>query len=442
MRIAYLTSIYARASDTFIRNEVIALRARGNTVHTFSIRQAGIHEEVSQQVRQEQSTTDYILSHRRLFLMWEFLCLSCQHPGRMIDTLKLAYAIRPAGWKSLVMHLAYMIEAAYLARRLVYHRVQILHNHIAENSASVALFASCLSGIPFSMTVHGPGIFYDPRKWALAEKVRHAVFTVCISDFCKSQIMVFADPAYFHKLHVVRCSVGTEFTEGRVTPVPERSQLVCIGRLCAEKGMLLLIEAFAQHVAHGGKANLVLIGDGPLRPAIEAAIDTHRIGHVVTLLGWQSSDAIRTAIEESRALIVSSFAEGLPVVIMEAMALGRPVIATRIAAIPELVVDGENGWLVTPGSVAEILRALDTATAMSAESLQSLGQCAAQSVHALHDVTIEIGKLERLLQGAVRKVEDSFQVVRESNGKRDDGQRRVGMTTRREHRRAGNKQVL
>lgn len=442
MRIAYLTSIYARASDTFIRNEVIALRARGNTVHTFSIRQAGENEEVSPQVRQERSTTDYILSHHWLFLLYEFLCLCCQHPGRMINTFKLAYAIRPSGAAALARQLAYVIEAAYLARRLVQFRVQILHNHIAENSASVALFASKLAKIPFSMTVHGPGIFYDPRKWALAEKVRHAKFTVCISDFCKSQIMVFADPSTFHKLHIVRCSVGAEFSDADLLPVPSAPQLVCVGRLCAEKGMLLLIEAIAEHVANGGAGNFLLIGDGPLRAAIEDAITTHRIGHVVKLLGWQGSHAIRLAIEQSRALIVPSFAEGLPVVIMEAMALGRPVIATRIAGIPELIVDGENGWLVTPGSVSQLVCALDEAVTMSSMSLQTLGQSAATSVRRLHDVATEIDKLERLFQRSITSVEENFQVVSEPNGKSDDGQRRIGMSTCREYCRTGDKQIL
>ena len=396
MKIAYLTSVYGRASDTFIRNEVLALRQRGHTVRTYSIRRADPTEEVSAEVRREQHTTDFILLHPRTALLRAFLVMLCSHPRRMLDAFSLAWSTRSPGLKALVLQGIYLVEAAYLAQQMQAHGTQILHNHIAENSATVAMLASRLSGVPFSMTVHGPGIFYDPRRWALADKIRESAFTACITSFCRSQCMVFASPAQFAKLHVVRCGVGQGFTNVAATPVPDAARLVCVGRLCPEKGMLLLIDALARFIAGGGRCELVLIGDGPSRPQIEAAIDAHRLQRSVKLLGWQNSEVIRAEILRSRALVLPSFAEGLPIVLMEALALGRPVITSRIAGIPELVTHRENGWLVSPGCVDELVEAIAQVCSASQETLARMGRRGAMRVRRAHDVDTEAAKLEAL----------------------------------------------
>jgi len=400
MRIAYITSIYARASDTFIRNEVIALRRRGHDVFTYSIRRADEDHNVSQEVRDEQATTDFILSHGGAALLTAFLSLALSQPGRMLAALKLAWATRSPGMKALLWQFIYVVEASYVARRLRAQGVEILHNHIAENSASVAMLASCLSGIPYSMTVHGPGIFYSPVKWALPEKIRRSAFTVCITHFCKSQCMVFADQADFDKLKVVRCSVGADFSNVAALPIPDAPKLVCVGRLCPEKGMLLLVEAVARHIAQGGRCELSFIGDGPSRPLIEKMIAQHGLAGSVRLLGWKGSADVRKEIEASRALILPSFAEGLPIVIMESMALGRPVITSRIAGIPELVEHGRNGWLAAAGSIDELAAAIGEATAAPASQMQAMGQAGVADVRRLHDLDTEIDKLEQLFKGA------------------------------------------
>lgn len=399
MNIAYITSIYARASDTFIRNEVVALRQRGHTVHTYSIRKAEEDQHVSDEVRREQASTDYILSHGAAPLLGAFFAAMVGMPAALLRTARLAWSIRVPGVRGSILALVYLIEAAYLARSLKQRGVQLLHNHIAENSATVAMLASALSGIPFSMTVHGPGIFYDPRKWSLATKIKRSAFTVCITSFCKSQCMVFADQQDFDKLHVVRCSVTREFTGVAPLPIPEAPRLVCVGRLCPEKGMLLLVQAVARHIAAGGRCQLRFIGDGPSRKPIEQLIATHGLQDAVQLLGWQSSDVVRREIEASRALVLPSFAEGLPIVIMEALALGRPVVTSRIAGIPELVHDGVNGWLVAAGSVDELVAALGAVSTAAPTELAAMGQRGAEAVRTLHNLDTEIDKLERLMTG-------------------------------------------
>lgn len=400
MKIAYITSVYARASDTFIRNEVIALRQRGHTVHTYSIRRSEESQDISAQVRSEQATTDFILGHGKLSLVAATLRYAVRRPGPMLNTLKLAWRTRAEGLKPALLQLVYVIEAAYLAGRLEAQGVQLLHNHIAENSASVAMLASSLSGIPYSMTVHGPGIFYRPQRWALDEKIHRSAFTVCITSYCKSQCMVFADAADFDKLKIVHCSVGPEFVVDTPAPLPAAPRLVCVGRLCPEKGMLLLVQAVAALIASGGRCELTLIGDGPSRQPIERLIAQHGLEQSVRLVGWQGSDEVRRAIESSRALVLPSFAEGLPIVLMEAMALGRPVLTTRINGIPELVEDGVNGYLVTPGSVDDLVVALRKVTEASPEALAEIGRRGQAAVQARHDMQTETAKLEKLMVAA------------------------------------------
>ncbi|MCU0773169.1 MAG: glycosyltransferase [Ideonella sp.] len=405
MNIAYITSVYARASDTFIRSEVLELRARGHQVHTFSIRRQHEDQAVSAEVEAEQARTDYILSHGPLALLRAFAFEAIRQPRRMLATLSLAWRTRSPGAKAALYQLIYVVEAAYLAQRLRALRVDILHNHIAENSATVAMLASELSGIPYSMTVHGPGIFFHPLRWALPEKIARAAFTACITEFCRSQCMLFSDPRHWHKLHVVRCAVGRSFIDIDPQPVPNTARLLFVGRLCAEKGLPLLMDAMRRHVQGGGHASLALVGDGPLRGEVEAFVERHGLAAHVQMLGWRSSEQVREELEASRALVLPSFAEGLPVVIMEALALGRPVVATRIAGIPELVVDGDNGWLVSPGSIDELVAALDAVASLDTARLEAMGRRGVAAVRRLHDLRSEVSVLEAAFRAVVTRRE-------------------------------------
>jgi colanic acid/amylovoran biosynthesis glycosyltransferase len=402
MKIAYLTSFYARASDTFIRNEVVELRARGHTVHTFSIRRAS-DPHLSQEVLAEQATTDYILSHGAGVLLVAILQQTLGHPVATIKACKLAWKTRSPGTTSTLRQLAYLTEAAYLAGRLRRLGVQLLHNHIAENSATVAMLASEMSGVPFSMTVHGPGIFYHPLNWALPEKIRRSAFTACISHFCRSQCMLFTSPEDWSKLRIVRCAVGRGFETRSLTPIPAAPRLVCVGRLYAEKGLLVLVEAVAQYVQRGGQCEVVLIGDGPLRASIERMIADRGLQRSIVLRGWQSSAAVADELRRSRAMVVASFAEGLPVVVMEALAMGRPVVSTAIAGIPELVEPGKSGWLVPAGSVDDLAAAIGEVARAESARLEEMGRYGAGQVALLHNLDREVDTLEALFRDVVER---------------------------------------
>jgi glycosyltransferase involved in cell wall biosynthesis len=395
--LGYFTSAYARAADTFIRGEVNQLRALGFTVHTFSVRRSNPGEMVSDEVRREQAGTEYLLDGKPGRLLGAFFHLATRRPIKMLKTVALAQRCSPPGTKSRIWHLAYVLEAAYLAMRLEAKGIKHLHNHIGENSATVAMLASELTGIPFSLTIHGPGEFDQPMQIALGEKIRRAAFVAAVSSFGRSQLWRWCDAEYWNKIRIVHCGVDEEFLGQPASPLPDARRLVSIGRLCEQKGQLVLIEAAAALAREGIDFELVLVGDGPLRDQLEAAIARHDIGRFVRLAGWMDSHAVRRELLASRALVMPSFAEGLPVVIMESLALGRPVLTTGIAGIPELVKDGLNGWLVPAGSASALAAGMRKVLDTPPENLGKMGRLGAEAVARDHNAPSEVRKLARLI---------------------------------------------
>lgn len=398
--LGYLTSAYARASDTFIRGEVHQLRKIGFTVHTFSIRRAEPEQVVSEAVRQEQANTEYLLDGSKSHLLRGALETAVADPRRFFRAIALAQRCSPPGIKARVWHLAYVIEAAFLAGRLKAKGVQHLHNHIGENSATVAMLAAGMAGIPFSLTIHGPGEFDHPMEIALGEKIRRSAFVAAISSFGRSQLWRWCAADQWHKIHIVHCGVDESFLVQAPSAPPDHPRLVSIGRLSEEKGQLLLVEAAAAVARDGTPFELVLIGDGPMRAQLETAIKRSGLTGIVHLAGWMDSDAIRKELIASRALVMPSFAEGLPVVIMEALGLGRPVLSTAIAGIPELVRDGINGWLVPAGSVSELADGIRRVLRTPPAELQRMGHAGSEAVAREHNAAIEAKKLAELFRGA------------------------------------------
>ncbi len=247
-----------------------------------------------------------------------------------------------------------------------------LHNHIAKASCTVAMLASRLSGTPYSFTLHGPDIFFEPHHWRLDEKIARAAFVACISRFCRSQAMLFSDAAHWNKLHIVHC--GVEPARYADAPAPSGARLLFVGRLAAVKGVPVLLDAFRAARERRPDLTLTLIGDGPDRPALEVAAAD--LGGVVTFLGYRNQSGVADALAEADALVLPSFAEGVPVVLMEAMAAGRPVVATQVGGVGELVTDGVDGRVVPPGDAVAladaILGVLENAVAMGVRGRETV----------------------------------------------------------------------
>lgn len=401
--LAYLTSAYGRTSDTFIRNEVEQLRRMGFTVHTFSIRRPPLEPNAGEDVRREQASTEYVLARGAGRLLSGAARTALSHPGRFLAALALAQKCSPPGVKPRLWHLAYALEAAYLAGRLGAKGVQHLHNHIGQNSATVAMLATHMAGIPYSLTVHGPDDFDQPVQIALGEKVRRSAFTVAITSFTRSQLWRWVESSHWDKVHVVHCGVDETFLTHPPTPPPGNRRLVSIGRLSEQKGQALLVRAAALLEKEGIEFELALIGDGPLRAQLESEIAANQLQQKVRLLGWKNSRDVRDELLASRALVMSSFAEGLPVVIMEALALGRPVLSTAIAGVPELVRDGVNGWLVPAGSVDALAEGMKRALSAGPDELSRMGRAGAQAVQQGHNLAAEVAKLALLFKTAATR---------------------------------------
>jgi glycosyltransferase involved in cell wall biosynthesis len=266
-----------------------------------------------------------------------------------------------------------------------------LHAHFGTNSAEIAMQVRVLGGPPFSFTVHGPEEFSAPL--ALHDKISRAAFVVAISPFGRSQLFMRTAAHSWPKIRVVHCALEQDFyADGTTARIPD-SRLVCVGRLCEAKGQILLIDAVAELKRRGVPVQLVLAGDGPLRAEIEKKIWECGLQDAVHITGWISSGQVREEILAARALVLPSFAEGLPVVIMEALALKRPVISTYVAGIPELVKAEENGWLIPAGSISALTAAMEDCLALPWEEIEKMGNAGRRAVIERHSIDIEAGKL-------------------------------------------------
>lgn len=385
MRIAYLTNRYPAVSHSFIRREIEAIEAEGTVVCRFSVRAADKNNLPDVRDRAEFDRTCVLLDVSALRLFVEVLQTFAKSPIRSVTALKVAFA--KADWSplSLVRRAAYFAEAAALARRMRKERIDHLHAHFGTNPAMVARIAGKLSGISYSFTVHGPDEFDAPIALDLRGKIADSSFCVAISSYGRSQLMRWSAFSDWHKIEVIRCGVDESFLGERdFSRLPDAPQLCAVARLSGQKGIPLLIEAAARLINAGKSFRLTLVGDGEMRPEIEAMIRRLNLQDVVTITGWASSDKVIDYLVASRAMVLPSFAEGLPVVIMEALALERPVVVTAIAGTPELV-DEQCGWLIPAGSIDALVDALGAVIDAPTYRLIEMGRTGRHRVVARHD---------------------------------------------------------
>jgi colanic acid/amylovoran biosynthesis glycosyltransferase len=395
VRVAYLVNQYPKVSHSFIRREILALERQGVAVLRCAVR--GWDEVLPDPVdAAERGRTRYLLGRGPAPLLAALARVALVRPGRFLRAVRITWGLWRRSGRSPVPYLAYLAEACQLVGWLAAERIGHLHAHFGTNPADVAMLARALGGPPYSFTVHGPEEFDRPEALALGAKGQHAAFVVAISSFGRSQLYRWLPQAHWGKVEVVHCGLEQAFHEGASTVASGSARLVCVGRLCEQKGQLLLVQSLARVRARGIAVELVLAGDGEMRAAIEALIDRLGLTAEVRITGWIGSEQVRAEILAARALVLPSFAEGLPVVIMEAMALRRPVITTFVAGIPELVRDGEEGWLVPAGDVECLALAMQDCLAASPERLERMGAAAHRRALARHDIEHEAAKLATL----------------------------------------------
>ncbi|USX19312.1 glycosyltransferase family 4 protein [Oxalobacteraceae bacterium OTU3REALA1] len=399
MKIAYLINQYPKVSHSFIRREILALERQGFEVQRIALR-GWADPLVDAEDLRERDKTSYLLRDGVVGVALATLGVMFKSPGRFFGALGLALRMARRADRPLPLHLIYLAVACRMLGWLRASGARHLHAHFGTNPAEVAMLARALGGPAYSFTVHGPEEFDKPEFLHIKEKIARSAFVVAISSFGRSQLFRWIPFTDWPKVEIVHCGLEPVFHAGPAVPPPAAPRLVCVGRLCEQKGQLLLVRAVAQLAARGIPVELVLAGDGEMRAEIETLIARHQLQAAVRITGWISSEQVREEILAARALALPSFAEGLPVVVMEAMALRRPVLTTYVAGIPELVRDGVDGWLIPAGDVDHLAAALERALATPLEEIAAMGERAHVRALARHSIDTEAAKLAALIQRA------------------------------------------
>ncbi|MDM3870611.1 glycosyltransferase family 4 protein [Porticoccus sp. W117] len=357
MRLAYFTNSYPRATDTFIRREVVGLRERGFSVSTFSVHKVGLAHDVDEEVVKEKSNTHYLFPTNYLFLLLKNIKLLVCSPVRYLSTILLGLKTARPGAKGFLLQVFYFQEAVLLACELRKGGIEHLHNHLGDNSGTVTLLASKMTGIPYSISIHGPHIFFDALHWALAEKLANSEFVSCIGHFCKSQMMLYTQEDSWNKLKIVRCGIRpAEFPF--LPPETSAKKMLYVGRLSSEKGLPILFESMVSLLKSGRDFELHILGDGEERAGLETLAIELGLSERVIFHGFANRSQVREWLSMADIFVLPSFAEGIPVALMEAMACGTPVIATYVGGVIELVRDRETGLVVSPSDVSGLSEAI------------------------------------------------------------------------------------
>jgi glycosyltransferase involved in cell wall biosynthesis len=365
MQIGYLISRYPAVSHTFIQREVLGLRRLGHAITTISVRRARAGDLLTAADHNESFQTLHLVPANPFTLLMACSSPLFFTPGKFLRAASAAWRLRRKGIRGALWAFFYFLESLLVHRICCQKGIRHLHAHFANVASDVALLASILNQGSFSFTMHGPTEFFDVSEHRLAEKAMAARFVICISDFARSQLMSLLPPEHWAKLEIVHCGIDPEqFTPSTEQP-PRKEKagvqktILCVARLAPVKGHIILFDALAELLLRDHDLTLTLAGDGPMRKSLERHADILGIAPRITFLGNVGQDVIHRLYASADLFVLPSFAEGVPVVLMEAMAARCPAIATHIAGIPELIEHGVNGLLVAPGRADLLANAIE-----------------------------------------------------------------------------------
>ena len=384
-KVFYLAGQFPAINHGYLLAEIQGLRENGIEVVVASISPPDRpSEQLSPGEKEEAARTFYVkavpLARAGIIHLAEFLRnpLGCWRG--MAFALKLAHG-NP---RRSVFHLAYFAEAVLVGREMRLHGV----SHVMANfSATVAMIAARIFPITMSFTVHGFGELYDPVGTFLDERISGSIFVRSVSRYGRGQLMLACPRSQWPKLLYFPLGIDP----ARFVPAARRSlgsppRLLCVGRLAPEKGQGLLLEAVAALRARGCAAHLRFAGDGPDRAWLESRAAELGVSSSVDFAGWVAPDQLRALYEETDLFVLPSLAEGIPIVLMEAMAMQIPCVAPRIAGIPELIEDGVDGLLYAVADVEDLTRKI-RALIDSPELCAQIGLRARARVEREYDMT-------------------------------------------------------
>jgi len=396
-KLAYLCSEYPAVSQTFIFREIASLRESGFDVTPVSVHPQSQLEVMTEAEKQEAERTLVMTRCSVLTILMMHLIILLGSPAGYLRMVFSAFLLVTRGPKSLFKALAYFAEAGILVRWLRKREIRHVHEHFAAPTAFVAMLAAEYGNIEYSLSIHGPDVFFTQEEGMLSEKVLAARFVRCISHFCRSQLMRITEPGHWEKLKIVRCGVDPEVFDERKSPENLVPELLCVGRLVPAKGQQILLEACSLLKADNIPFHLTYVGDGEDRKSLENYTQRNGLHEQVTFAGSQGHDRIQEFYNRADVFVLPSFAEGVPVVLMEAMSKTIPVISTYIAGIPELIVDNETGLLAYAGDVRGLARNLQ-ALLSSQELRRKLGKAGRAKVvrdYHLHRNNLGMAELFR-----------------------------------------------
>ena len=358
-RLVYLLSCYPAVSHTFLLNEILALRKLGFFIDVASINETDRSPSTTSPIEaQEINNTLYVKSTGAWKTAWIAAKTLVVRPQVLFRGV--VASLRMAQWDlgALVYAFFYFAEALVLGEWMRRRGHDHLHIHFGGPVATVGMLTAIAWRVPYSLTVHGPDEFYDVEKFYLREKIERAQLILCISNFCRSQLMRIASPVHWDKMHVVRLGIDPAvfYPIHEDCPAHRKIEIICVGRLVPSKGQLILLHACAELVAKGHSLRVRMVGGGPDRDNLQAFAAAN--GLEVILDGPKSHEETRQILRHADIFALASFAEGVPVALMEAMAMEIPCVSTNIAGIPELIRDGLDGLLVPASSVDALTSAL------------------------------------------------------------------------------------
>ena len=414
MRIAYLVSQYPAPSHTFVRREIAALRARGVDIRTFSIRAPSAEEKASKQDRAAFESTVYLLPISFRTFVSSHAAALFRRPRAYFAAIGLALRHRAPGLRALLWSMFHFAEAIVLARELERERIDHLHNHFANAGATVGLIAARFLRLPWSLTLHGISETDYPAGLLLGDKIAFARFVACVSWFGRAQAMRITNPELWPKLSIVRCGLDLDeiaLVSAHASEPNGETRIVCVGRLSPEKGHLGLLDAFAELHARGVADRLVLVGDGPERAWVESRGAALGVSEALTFRGRLNEQDTLAEIAGADLLVLPSFMEGLPIVLMEAMALGVPVVASRVAGVPELIKDGVEGLLFRPSDWADLFDKMSTLLSDGDLRVRTVAAARAK-IEREFDVAKAIEPLIARFQGSTETLESETPLAR------------------------------
>jgi len=384
LKVGYFTNSFPMTSTTFIRREIEALESAGVNVQRIAVRKWDTPLVDPQDIR-NQAKTHYLLSGNVLGLFFAFFKTLLLSPVGFCKAFKLWLKVCSNDVHISFRHFAYLMQATAFYQVCKQRDLKHVHVHFSTNATTVAMLAKVMGGASYSFTAHGPDEFVNPDTISMDLKVEHAAFVAAISNYCRVQLVRFSSYAHWDKIVIVHCGLHVDEFEPSFNFDADNQNLVCVGRICPQKAQLLFPPALAQLKSEFPKLKVHFVGDGESREALEESIRKYDVQDMVVLHGWMENVKVRALVKESRALLLPSFSEGLPVVIMESLALGRPVISSYIAGIPELVDEG-CGWMIPAGSIDDIAMAIRQALKDKPATLTKKGKEGRRRVEQAHNL--------------------------------------------------------